>query len=135
MFGSEYEIWMVEEFTKAMSRVLFFREMKQYVNAMDELQNFSKLISGFDLEEIKAFGIEGVKNLFEFNSYLNIEKVFYSAKALKEEAFVLFEQAKIDEGMKSIAFALGLFELIKSKGIKNIPGLDEEIGLIRNRLN
>ncbi len=118
-----------------MARVLFFKEMKQYVNAMDELNCLSKMMTGFDLEQLKVLGVEGVKNFFELSNYSNIEKVFYSAKAMKEEAIINFEQGKVNEGMESLALSLGMFELIKDEGMKEYPGLEEEISFIKRKIN
>lgn len=132
---TDYIMRMVEEFVRVMARVLFFKEMKQYVNAMDELDKLSKMMTGFDLEQIKALGINGVKNFFELSNYSNVEKVFYSAKALKEEAAICFEQGNVNEGMKSMAMALGLFEMIKNSGMKDYPGLEEEINFIKRKIN
>jgi hypothetical protein len=126
---------MVDEFVKVMARVLFFREMKQYVSAMDELDNLSKMMTGFDMNQIKELGIDGVKSFFELSNFSNVEKIFYSAKALKEEAAICFEQGNVDEGMKSMAMALGLFEMIKNSGLKDYPGLEEEISILRQRIN
>jgi len=132
---TDYIMRMVDEFVRVMARVLFFREMKQYVNAMYELDNLSKMMTGFDLEQIKALGTGGVKSFFVLSNYANIEKVFYSAKALKEEAAICFEQGNTDEGMRSMAMALGLFELIKNSGMGDYPGLEEEINILKRRIN
>ena len=51
--GTDYIMRMVEEFARVLARVLFFKEMKQYVNAMDELNNLSKMMSGLELKQIK----------------------------------------------------------------------------------
>jgi len=133
--GTDYIMRMVEEFARVLARVLFFKEMKQYVNAMDELNNLSKMMSGLELKQIKELGLDGVKHFFDLNNFSNVEKVFYTAKALKEEGWIYFEQGNIDEAMVSVAFALGMFEMIQEKGIKGIPGLDEEINVIRRRLS
>jgi hypothetical protein len=131
----DFEMRFVEDFARALARIMFFKEMRQYGNAMDELEKLSTTMTGFNLEHIKALGIEGIKNFFNLNDYLNIEKVFYTAKTLKEEAIIYFEQGRIDEGMESIALALGFFELIKEKGAKNIPGFNSELRTIRNLIN
>ena len=132
---TDYIMRMVEEFVRVMARVLFYREMKQYVNAVDELDNLSKMMTGFDLEQIKVLGVDGVKSFFELSNYSNVEKIFYSAKALKEEANICFEQGKVDDGMQCMALALGLFELIENAGMKDYPGLEEEISFIKRKIN
>jgi hypothetical protein len=127
---------MIEDFVRVISKVMFFREMKQYVNAMGELENLNRSLTGFDLAQIKELGIEGLKNYFDLNNYSDIEKIFYSAKTIKEEAVINFERGKTDDGFQSVAFALGMFELIKKHDSKKeIHGLDEEISLIRSRIN
>jgi len=129
-------IRMVEDFVRVIARVLFFREMKQFVNAMSELDNLNKSITGFNLSQIKALGIDGLTNYFDMNNYSDIEKIYYSAKTMKEEAIVNFERGKSDDGFQSLAFALGMFELVKKHDSKKeIAGLDEEINIIRSRIN
>ena len=134
MVPTDYIMRIVEEFARVLARVLLFKEMKQYVNASDELNKLSKMITGFDLEQLKALGKEGIKSFFDLNNYSNLEKVFYSAKALKEEAIINFEQGRVDEGMECLAIALGIFEVIQEKG-KDIPGLAEEISFIKRNIN
>ncbi|MFI5145142.1 MAG: hypothetical protein ACHQJ4_06050 [Ignavibacteria bacterium] len=82
---TDYLMRMVDEFVKVMARVLFFREMKQYLNAIDELNNLSKMMTGFDLGQIKELGIDGVKSFFELSNYTNVEKVFIQPKRLKKK--------------------------------------------------
>lgn len=136
MMSTDYVMRMVEEFVRVLSRVLFFREMKQYTNAMDELDKLSKMMTGFSLEQFESLGLEGIKDFFSaaggLNNFSNVEKLFYSAKIVKEEAIIYFEQGKVDEGMVSLALALGMFEMIEGK---DIPGLAEEISFIRRNLN
>ena len=127
---------MVEDFVRTIAKVLFFREMKQYVNAMSELENLNRSITGFELSQIKELGIDGLKNYFDMNNYSDIEKIFYSARTIKEEAIINFERGKSDDGFQSLAFALGMFELVKKHDSKKeIAGLDDEINMIRSRLN
>jgi len=67
---------MIEEFSKVIAKVLFFREMKQFKNAHTELDNVSKSITGFSSNQLKALGPDGVKSVFDNLNIPNIEKVY-----------------------------------------------------------
>jgi hypothetical protein len=132
---TDYIMRMIEEFGRGLARVLHLKDINQYENAMDELNNLTRKMVGFDLNQMKMFGLDGIKNFFDMNNYSSVEKVFYSAKALKEEALIFFDQGKLDEGKESAELSLGMFELLKDNGIKDVESLDEEINLIRNKIN
>lgn len=126
---------MIEEFSKVIAKVLFFREMKQFKNAHTELDNVSKSITGFSSNQLKALGPDGVKSVFDNLNIPNIEKVYYSAKLIMEEGFLYELEGRIDEGLESYAFAMVLFEYLKERGFSNDPDIDADIKFIKNKIN
>ena len=126
---------MIEQFTRVISKVIFFRDMKQYYNAHVELDNVSKNVTGFSSTQLKALGPDGVKSVFDNSNLSNIEKVFYSAKIIMEEGFLYELEGKIDEGLDSYAFALVLFEYLKERGFQSDPDIDADIKFIKNKIN
>ena len=111
----DYIMRMIADFMRVISRVLFLKETKQYYDAIAELDNLNRMISGFSLEQVKALGIEGFKYVYNLEKESDVEKIFCAAKILKEEGMILNEQGKIEEGGESIALSLQLFELVKDK--------------------
>jgi len=126
---------MIEEFTRVISKVLFFRDTKQYNNAHMELDNVSKNVTGFSSIQLKALGPDGVTSVFDNTNISNIEKVFYAARIIMEEGFLFELEGKIDKGLDSYAFALVLFEYLKERGFKNDPDIDTDIKFIKNKIN
>ena len=126
---------MIEQFARVISRVLFFRETKQYNNAHVELDNVSKNVTGFSSNQLKALGPDGVKSVFDNSNFSNVEKVFYSAKIVMEEGYLFELEGKIDEGLDNYAFALVLFEYLKERGFSNDPDIEDDIKFIRNKIN
>jgi hypothetical protein len=128
----EYIMRMIEEFSKVISKVLFFRDTKQYNYAHVELDNISLNMTGFSPKQLKALGPDGVKSVFEIS---NIEKVYYSAKLIMEDGFLFELEGKIDEGLESYCFALALFEHLKTRGFSNDPDIDADIRFVHNKIN
>lgn len=126
---------MVEQFARVITKVLFFRETKQYNNAHAELDNVSKNVTGFSSTQLKALGPDGVKSVFDNSNFSNIEKVFYSAKLIMEEGFLYELEGKIDQGLDSYAFALVLFEYLKERGFQSDPDIEDDIKFIKSKIN
>jgi hypothetical protein len=131
----DYVMRMIEQFARVISKVLFFRETRQYDNAHVELDNVSKNVTGFSSGQLKALGPDGVKSIFDNTSIPNIEKVYYSAKLVMEEGFLFELEGKIDQGLESYAFALVLFEYLKERGFQSDPDIDADIKFIKSKIN
>src|SRR5204863_9683431 len=107
----DYIMKMIAEFMRVISRVLFLKDTKQYYDAIAELDNLNKMISGFSLEQIKNLGVEGFKYVYDLEKKADVEKIFCAARILKEEGLILDEQGKKDEAAKSTKLSEELFEL------------------------
>jgi len=119
----DYIMRMIADFMRVISRVLFLKGEKQYYDAIAELDNLNKMISGFSLEQIKELGIEGFKYVFNLENKSDVEKIFCAAKILKEEGSILNEQNKQEEALKSIMLSQQLFELIKDRTVEQIENI------------
>jgi hypothetical protein len=126
---------MIEEFAKVISKVFFFRDIKQFENAHTELDNVSKRVTGFSSKQLKALGADGLKSVFDNAGFSSVEKVFYSAKLIMEEGFIFELEGKINEGLDNYATALVLFEYLKERGFAGDPDIDADILFIRNKIN
>ena len=111
----DYIMRMIAEFMRVISRVLFLKDTKQYYDAVTELDNLNKMISGFSLEQIKNLGVEGFKYVYDLDKKGDVEKIFCAVRILKEESSILSEQGKNDESANSAKLSEELFELIKDK--------------------
>jgi len=131
----DYIMRMIEEFTRVISKVLFLRDTKQYINAHTELDNVSRNVTGFSSTQLKALGPEGVTSVFDITNISNIEKVYYAARIIMEEGFLFELEGKINEALDSYAFALVLFEYLKERGFTNDPDIDTDIKFIKNKIN
>ncbi len=110
----DYIMRMIADFMRVITRVLFLKETKQYYDAIAELDNLNRMISGFSLDQVKTLGIEGFKYVYNLDKESDVEKIFCAARILKEEGLILNEQGKNEEGTKSIELSNQLFQLIKN---------------------
>jgi hypothetical protein len=131
----DYVMRMIEEFARVIAKVFFLRDTKQYQNAHTELDNVSRMITGFSSQQLKELGPDGVKNIFDYSNISNIEKVYYSARIVMEEAFLYELEGKIDESLQSYAFALVLFEYLKERGFSSDQEMEDDLKFIKNKIN
>lgn len=131
----DYVMRMIEEFARVIAKVFFLRDTKQYQNAHAELDNVSRMITGFSSQQLKELGPDGVKNIFDYSNISNIEKVYYSARIVMEEAFLYELEGKIDESLESYAFALVLFEYLKERGFSSDQEMEDDLKFIKNKIN
>lgn len=127
----DYIMRMIAEFMRVISRALFLKETKQYYDAIAELDNLNRMISGFSLDQMKILGIEGFKYVYNLDKESDIEKIFCAAKILKEEGLILKEQGRTEDGSKSMELSLQLFEMIKDTKYKDNKEVLEEINNLK----
>ncbi len=100
MFRKDYIMRMIEDFIKAMAKIIMMREMKSYSDARVELDALSKLVTGFGIDHLRSLGAAGIKYVFSQNKESEAEKIFCSAKILKStsawnlKAFCTFGQKR-----------------------------------------
>ena len=127
----DYIMRMIAEFMRVISRALFLKETKQYYDAIAELDNLNRMISGFSLDQMKTLGIEGFKYVYNLDKESDIEKIFCAAKILKEEGLILKEEGRTEDGSKSMELSLQLFEMIKDTKYKDNKEVLEEINNLK----
>jgi hypothetical protein len=125
---------MMEEFARVFAKVFFLRDTKQYAYAHMEVDNVSRMITGFTPNQLKALGPEGVRNVFDYKES-NIEKIYYTARIVMEDAFLFELEGKIDESLENYAFALALFEHLKNRGFAGDNDMLNDISFIRKKIN
>ena len=117
MFRKDYIMRMIEDFIKAMAKIIMMREMKSYTDARVELDGLSKLVTGFGIEHLRSLGAAGIKYVFSQNKESEAEKIFCSAKILKEEGLILKSQGKTEDSLKSLEISKELFKMASEMDI------------------
>jgi len=115
---------MIEDFIKAMAKIVLMREMKSYTDARVELDGLSKLVTGFGIEHLRSLGAAGIKYVFIQNKESEAEKIYCSARILKEEGLILRSQGKTEDSLKSLETAKELFKMASEM---DIPEKDEAL--------
>ncbi len=108
----DYIMRLIEEFFKALARIIMKREKKDYTEASHELDGLSKLVTGFGLEHLKSLGADGIMYVFGNDPKTITEKMYYTAKMLREDGNILEAQGLTDDSLKSFALSKELFELV-----------------------
>ena len=111
MFRKDYIMRMIEDFIKAMAKIILQREQKSYTDARTELDGLSKLVTGFGSEHLISLGAAGIKYVFSQNKESEAEKIYCSARILKEEGLILSSQGKTEDSLKSLEIAKELFKM------------------------
>ncbi|MBN8583817.1 MAG: hypothetical protein J0M37_01890 [Ignavibacteria bacterium] len=117
MFRKDYIMRMIEEFIKAMAKIILLREQKSYTDAKSELDGLSKLVTGFGTGHLRSLGAAGIKYVFSQNKESEAEKIYLAARILKEEGLILRSQGKTDDSLKSLEIAKELFKMASEMDI------------------
>lgn len=125
---------MIEEFFRALAGVISNRQINNYPEAREGLDNLSKMITRLSVEQLKAVGADGIKQFFNLERPEETEKIFCIAKILKEDALIYEGEGNTEEAKKSFQSSLEFFELIKDKNIEEHNEVLEEINYITNKI-
>lgn len=134
MLRKDYIMRMLEEFVRVLARIVLLKETKHYVDAKQELDSLSMLITGFGLKQVKSLGAEGVKYVLSLNKESEIEKIYCTARILKEDAMILELEGKTEESLKSFKLSLELFELVSDKEFDEKPDALKEIEFLKEKI-
>lgn len=112
MFRKDYVMRMIEEFVRVLAKIVLLKETKNYTDAKTELDGLSRLVTGFGLEHLKSLGPEGMNYVFSNNKESHAEKLFCSAKMLKEEGLMLEAQNVIEDSSECFFISKELFRMV-----------------------
>lgn len=135
MFQKDYIMRMIEDFVRVMAKIIFNREMKNFVDAKDQLDGLCKLITGFGLEHLKQLGTEGILYVFGTNKDGEIEKIYCSARMLKEDGMIYEAEGKTEESLKSFTISMELFEFLSQKDFVEKEESMEEAKSLKEKIN
>jgi hypothetical protein len=135
MSNKDYIMRMIEEFFKILRNIIMKREQADYEMAREGLDNLSKMITGLSTEQLISLGPDGIKYFFNLDKAEDIEKIFCTAKILKEGALIDEAEGKIEDSRKAYGYALEFFEMIKDKDFNEQQEVKEEIIQINHKLS
>lgn len=100
---------MIEQLNKVLAKILFNKELKQYDDAILEIQKSGEKFLGFDWKIIEQFSDQDIVDLLKIGGELNIGKTIVAASLLKEEADILEVLGKEDESWRAYLKAFSLY--------------------------
>lgn len=135
MFQKDYIMRMIEDFVRVMAKIILNREMKNFVDAKDQLDGLCKLITGFGLEHLRQLGSEGILYVFGTNKDGEIEKIYCCARMLKEDGMIHEAEGKVEESLKSFKISMELFEFLSQKDFVEKEESLEEARSLKEKIN
>jgi hypothetical protein len=115
---------MIEDFVRAMVKIVLLKDTKQLTDAGKELDTLSHQVTGFGTGHLKSLGAAGIKYVFSQNKESEAEKIFCAAKIIKEDAMILNLQGKTDESLQGIEISRELFKIVSQM---DFPEKDEAV--------
>lgn len=109
MLHRDYIMRMLEQLNKVLAKILFNKELKQYENAILEIQTAGEIFLGFNWKMIEQLSDDDIISLLKIGGELNVGKTIVTASLLKEEAEILELLGKEDESWRASLKAFSLF--------------------------
>lgn len=100
---------MIEQLNKVLSKILFNKEVKQFDNALVEIQTSGEKFLGVKWRIIEQLSSDDIISLLKIGGELNVGKAIVAASLLKEEAEVFELLDKKDESWRVYLKAFSLF--------------------------
>ena len=102
---------MIEEFVRGMAKIVLLKESKKIIDAGKELDALSRQVTGFGTEHLISLGAAGIKYVFSQNKESEAEKIYCSARIIKEEGLIYEAEGKTEESLKRFLVAKELFKM------------------------
>ncbi len=109
MIHRDYIMRMIEQLNKVLSKILFNKEVKQFDNALVEIQTSGEKFLGVKWRIIEQLSSDDIISLLKIGGELNVGKAIVAASLLKEEAEVFELLDKKDESWRVYLKAFSLF--------------------------
>lgn len=109
---------------QAMARIFFFKEMREYDNALAEIDKSARAILGLNLDMVERMPVAGVKGVLGSDPALVHSKLYAAGALLKESGEISEIQNDEDESVRLYMKSLSLL-------IEELPvfeGSDDEKG-------
>lgn len=130
MIERDYIMRMIQMLTGALAKVMFRKNLHQYEEALDEIDEASEHLIGMKWTFLRSFSDEQLAELF--GSSDRKDKLIVAAELLRAESEILFEQWKQEEACSSGMKAVSLFArlIIEEKGYLDVMQADKFISLL-----
>lgn len=109
MIERDYILRMFNLLGQALARILFFKEIKEYDEALVEVDNATRSLLGLNVDMLERVPVAGLKDLLGSDPALLHSKLYASGALLKEKGEILELQNKEDESVGMYMKSLCLF--------------------------
>jgi hypothetical protein len=138
MFEKDYIMRQIQMMVAALLRILHLISEKDYFTAKAEIKDTVKLITGFNLDQIKQLEIDDLMLMFSMNKENGYLNAVYTAKLLFEEAKILEVEKDLKQSAEGFKKALEIYEYLEKNNLT--PGdivfdIKEEIKFLNTKLN
>lgn len=130
MLQRDYLMKMTQMLTTVLTKVLFNKEKKNYIEAEKEIESAAKTIVGLDLNLIKILNVEDVIKLMK-TSDVYAGRCLISAELLKEYGDILGEKDRVNESIDIYIKSLWLYlETVLTKELPEPEAYYERINFL-----
>ncbi|MDP2208569.1 MAG: DUF6483 family protein [Bacteroidota bacterium] len=109
MIHRDYIMRMIEQLNKVLAKILFNKEVKQFENALGEIQTSGEKFLGLKWDILNQLSDQDIIAMLKIGGELNVGKTIVTASLFKEEADILETLGKEDESWKAYLKAFSLF--------------------------
>ena len=120
---------MIEDFVRAMTKIVLLKESKKIIEAGKELDALSQQVTGFGTGHLVSLGAAGIKYVFSQNKESEAEKIYCAARIIKEEGLIYEAEGKAEDSLKRFLIAKELFKMASEM---DFPEKDEALEELEN---
>jgi len=135
VFEKDYVMRMIKELGRVLAKIALLKETENYTDANTELNGLSKLVTGFEVEQLLTLGADGIKYVFSKNKDTEAEKIYCAARIMKEEALILEAEGKPGESLECFTLAKELFKMASEFEFEEKNESLNEITELENKIN
>lgn len=134
MFEKDYVMRMIKELGRVLAKIALLKDIENYTDAKTELNGLSKLVTGFEVEQLLMLGADGIKYVFGKNRDTEAEKIYCAARILKEEGLILEAEGKPGESLECFSLARDLFKMAAEFAFEEANEAISEIIELENKI-
>jgi tetratricopeptide (TPR) repeat protein len=135
MIQRDYILRIAEDVGRALARILYRREVKDYQAAFGFIDDQLKQTVGMGLGFIHSVSEETLLSMFTSLGRVDVDKILFIAILLKTEGDIYVEQGSADESYYSYVKSLNLFlEVLLLNGTSHSSGGFPEVEELLGRL-
>ncbi len=135
MFEKDYVMRMIKELGRVLAKIALLKDTENYTDAKTELNGLSKLVTGFEVEQLLMLGADGIKYVFGKNRDTEAEKIYCAARIIKEEGLILEAEGKPGESLECFSLARDLFRMAAEFAFEEANEAKSEIIELENKIN